>query len=145
MFVCLTRVLCIINGMIHVTWHRVVWFSWSTIERLKVKVKVRPANSTVAVFYEWRLCYLAAFLVCLSLAAVNGYWVLGEAPRHSGSLKQQLINVTNASVLFDVKFYKTSASVELTQTRHSHSKQLFQGGQISVFLQGGSKSFIRCL
>ena len=40
---------------------------------------------------------------------------------------------------------KTSASVELTQTRHSHSKQLFQGGQISVFLQGGSKSFIRCL
>ena len=39
----------------------------------------------------------------------------------------------------------TSASVELTQTRHSHSKQLFHGGQISVFLQGGSKSFIRCL
>jgi len=25
----------------------------------------------------------------------------------------------------------TSASVELTQTRHSHSKQLFHGGQIS--------------
>jgi len=40
---------------------------------------------------------------------------------------------------------ETSASVELTQTRHSHSKQLFHGGQISVFLQGGSKSFIRCL
>ena len=40
---------------------------------------------------------------------------------------------------------KTSASVELTQTRHLHSKQLFHGGQISVFLQGGSKSFIRCL
>ena len=40
---------------------------------------------------------------------------------------------------------ETSASVELTQTRHSHSKQLFQGGQISVFLQGGSKSFTRCL
>ena len=39
----------------------------------------------------------------------------------------------------------TSASVELTQTRHSHSKQLFHVGQISVFLQGGSKSFIRCL
>ena len=44
-----------------------------------------------------------------------------------------------------VKETKTSASVELTQPRHSHSKQLFQGGQISVFLQGGSKSFIRCL
>jgi len=29
---------------------------------------------------------------------------------------------------------QTSASVELTQTRYSHSKQLFQGGQISVFL-----------
>ena len=41
--------------------------------------------------------------------------------------------------------FNTSASVELTQTRHSHSKQLFHGGQISVFLQGGSKSFIRCL
>jgi len=40
---------------------------------------------------------------------------------------------------------KTSASVELTQTRHSHFKQLFNGGEISVFLQGGSKSFIRCL
>ena len=39
----------------------------------------------------------------------------------------------------------TSASVELTQTHHSHSKQLFHGGQILVFLLGGSKSFIRCL
>ena len=40
---------------------------------------------------------------------------------------------------------QTSASVELTQTHHSHSKQLFHVGQISVFLQGGSKSFIRCM
>ena len=44
-----------------------------------------------------------------------------------------------------VKQQKTSASVELTQTRHSHSRQFFHGGQISVLLQGGSKSFIRCL
>ena len=39
----------------------------------------------------------------------------------------------------------TSASVELTQTRHSHSKQLLHGGHISVFLQGGSKaSYAAC-
>jgi len=30
-----------------------------------------------------------------------------------------------------VQQYKTSASVELTQTRHSYSKQFFHGGQIS--------------
>ena len=48
-------------------------------------------------------------------------------------------------VFYEVTKTITSASVELTQTRHSHSKQLFHGGQISVFLQGGSKSFIRCL
>jgi len=52
---------------------------------------------------------------------------------------------TKTKKLTKTKQRRTSASVELTQTRHSHSKQLFYGGQISLFLQGGSKSFIRCL
>jgi len=37
-----------------------------------------------------------------------------------------------------LKQESTSASVELTQTRHSHSKQLFHGGQISRGVSTGS-------
>ena len=39
------------------------------------------------------------------------------------------------------QLWPTSASVELTQTRHSHSKQLFHGGQISqCFYREGQKA-----
>ena len=34
-------------------------------------------------------------------------------------------------------YYKTSASVELTQTRHSHSKQLFQEGETDFSVSTG--------
>ena len=47
---------------------------------------------------------------------------------------------------FYIKQNVTSASVKLAQTRYSHSKQLFHGGQISVFLQGGGQkaSYAAC-
>ena len=41
---------------------------------------------------------------------------------------------------------KTSASVELTQTRHSHFKELFQWGQISqgLYREGQKASYAAC-
>ena len=75
---------------------------------------------------SYKMSYLLRLLQCCHLVSVY-YYILYKMPT---------CNVNKSD---------TSASVELTQTRHSHSKQLFHGGQISVFLQGGLKSFLRCL
>ena len=109
--------------------------------------------------------FSARFLWLHNRQAVRGLWVSLSEDCLTDTLLDAIItqhcnkqlhihrksttwNINKELVLyyFDAAVHvKTSASVEMTQTRHSHSKQLFHGGQISVFLQGGSKSFIRCL
>jgi len=108
---------------------------------------------------NWVISY--CFINCTHLFAVIVYLAIfedsGMLMRRTDTVRYDTVYLTCSKMLTDsqlslahgmnknVKEKLTSASVELTQTRHSHSKQLLQGDRFQCFYREGQKaSYAAC-
>ena len=130
--------------------HRITVSSIKGRVGARYKYNFRKQDFSMLLFivgYFWTLLYS---LICRSKRPVG--WIFGYLSGRVSQRPNRKLNIAYSQnqprkwLQISVKQKITSASVELTQTRHSHSKQLFQGGdRFQCFYREGQKaSYAAC-